>query len=130
VEDSRADASLVREALTEHHVEAELIIVTDGENAINLIEEIDGTSAGCPDLVILDLNLPKKSGREVLQAMRLSRVCRQANVIVLSSSDAKQDVDEAHQLGVTKYIRKPLRLDEFLKLGATFKEMLRGGPSQ
>jgi CheY-like chemotaxis protein len=126
VEDNPADAGLVREALEEHNVEGELIVLNDGEKAIGFIQALDAHPASCPDLVILDLNLPKKSGRVVLECMRRSPICGRAPVVILSSSDAQQDRADAARLGANRYIRKPSRLEEFLSLGAVFKATLSG----
>jgi DNA-binding response OmpR family regulator len=124
VEDNAGDAGLVREALAEHDVDCELDLVTDGERAIHLLEEIDAGVAGCPDLIILDLNLPKRSGTDVLQFVRASVRCSKVPVLVLSSSNAQRDRQQAANLGATRYIQKPTQLDEFIALGAVFKSML------
>jgi DNA-binding response OmpR family regulator len=115
---------LVREALEAHRVAGELLVIGDGDTAIRHIQEMDKQPEDCPDLLIIDLNLPKRSGREVLQAIRQSAKCRHATVVVLSSSDAQQDRAESIRLGASRYLRKPLRLDEFLSLGAVFKVLL------
>lgn len=126
IEDNLADATLVREALEEHRVEGELLIIGDGDKAIRYIQTLDTRPDRCPDLIIVDLNLPRRSGREVLQTIRQSTTCRNATVVILSSSDAQQDRAESMKLGANQYIRKPLRLEEFLELGAVFKAMLGG----
>ena len=115
-------------ALEEHGVEGELIVLTDGEKAIQFIRALDAQPVDCPDLAIVDLNLPKKPGREVLECIRLSARCRHVPVVILSSSDAQQDRADAVRLGATRYIRKPSELDEFLKLGVIFKAVLTGSP--
>lgn len=102
----------------------ELVVISDGERAIRYIQALP-TPADCPDLLILDLNLPRKPGREVLRATRQSSACAGAAIAILSSSDAKQDRLDAMAFGADRYIRKPLRLEEFLKLGGIFKEMLK-----
>ena len=128
-EDNPADAALVRKALEEHGVEGELLVIDDGEMAIEFIQALDADlSAACPGLAIIDLNLPKKPGREVLERMRLSERCRHIPVMILSSSDAERDRADAARLGATRYIRKPSRLEEFLSLGAIFKAALSMPP--
>jgi DNA-binding response OmpR family regulator len=107
-------------------VEGEIAILSDGEQAIQFITTIDAQKLRCPDLVIIDLSLPKKTGREVLEFIRGSVRCREVPVLILSSSDAPQDRDDAARLGATQYICKPSRLDEFLSLGAIFKTVLGG----
>lgn len=126
IEDNPADAGLVRTALEEHGVEGELTIIADGESALDFIRDLDlHPDVACPGLVILDLNLPRRPGREVLEAMRNSERCRLIPVLVLSSSDAARDQDDAARLGASGYIRKPTRLEEFLRLGAVFRDALR-----
>jgi CheY-like chemotaxis protein len=125
VEDNPADSGLVRKALEEHGVTGELNLVNDGEKAIQFIRSLDEAPvAACPDLVIIDLNLPKKSGREVLETMRRSERCRHIPVVILSSSDAQQDKADASRLGASRYLRKPSRLEDFLKLGEIFRELI------
>jgi CheY-like chemotaxis protein len=124
VEDNPADALLVREALKEHKVDCELTVIADGEKAIHFLTEIQGGLQGCPDLIILDLNLPRRSGREVLEYIRGSMGCGQVPVVILSSSDRQKDRDETASLGITRYLRKPSRLEEFIALGAVFKEIV------
>jgi CheY-like chemotaxis protein len=126
VEDNRADAGLVREALEEHGVEGELTVVTDGESAIQLIQDLESQPSSCPDLIIVDLNLPKKPGREVLECIRQSIICRWVPVVVLTSSDAHEDKQDAMRLGARHYLRKPSLLNDFISLGAVFKRIIEG----
>jgi len=123
VEDNLADAGLVREALEEHGVRGELLIVTDGDRAVRYLQALEN-GPECPDLIIIDLNLPKLSGLEVLERMGKTEKCRQITTVVLSSSDAHEDRDEALRLGARRYLPKPLRLDEFLALGGVFRELI------
>lgn len=128
MEDNPADSGLVRKALEEYGFTGELTLADDGEKAIHLIQSLDEQpSVDCPDLVIIDLSLPKRSGREVLETMRRSERCRNIPVVILSSSDALQDKADAARLGASLYIRKPSRLEDFLRLGATFKAIIESG---
>jgi chemotaxis family two-component system response regulator Rcp1 len=124
VEDSPADAGLVREALEEHGVEGELTVLIDGEMAIQFVQDIDSRLLTSPDLIIVDLNLPKKPGREVLECIRRSVICRWAPVVILTSSEAHEDKQDAMRLGVNHFLRKPSRLSDFISLGAVFKGMI------
>jgi CheY-like chemotaxis protein len=124
VEDNPADSGLIREALEEHGVRCELLLVTNGQKAIEFIEKLDSNDILCPDLLILDLNLPRRSGKEILQRMRMSSQCANIPIVVLTSSDHRKDREETAFLGASRYIRKPTRLDEFLKLGGVFKEII------
>lgn len=125
IEDNAADALLVREALEEQGIECELTLLTNGEQAMEFIQSLDeAEDASCPKLIILDLNLPKRSGKEVLQSIRASVKCRQATVAILSSSNNQRDREDAARLGASRYLRKPTRLTEFLALGPVFGELL------
>jgi CheY-like chemotaxis protein len=129
VEDNPADIRLVRTAFEEHGIPGELTVFRDGERAIQFIEEIEYGSGRCPDMMIVDLSLPKRPGRDVLECRDRSGKLRNVPVVVLSSSDAIQDRDQSARLGASVYLRKPSRLDEFLRLGAIFREIL-GLPPQ
>ena len=126
VEDNPGDVALVREALYEHEIRSELTVLFDGERAFELFDRLDRERMRCPDLVLLDLKLPKRDGHEVLEHMRASVQCAHVPVVVVTSSNAREDRDKAAKLGATRYIRKPHRLDEFIQLGAIFKEILTG----
>jgi DNA-binding response OmpR family regulator len=123
VEDSPADVGLVREALLQHRVPCELIVIVNGERAVRFLDEIDAGVHHCPTLFIIDLNLPRKPGRAVLQRIG-EGMCGAIPVIVLTSSDSQKDKDEVARIGSSQYIRKPSKLDDFLKLGAVFKQIL------
>lgn len=124
MEDNPGDVGLVREALEEHSVRCELFVLTDGERAIEFIDEIDEEKFPCPDLVLIDLNLPKRPGKEVLQRLKASQKCSHVPAVVLTSSDNQRDKDEVARFAPVRYIRKPTRLADFIKLGALFKEIL------
>lgn len=124
VEDNPADVMLVREALDEHGVHCDLTTLPDGERAFQLMDRIDREQGQCPDLVILDLKLPKKNGFEVLERMRSSPICAAIPVVIFTSSNAQQDQDRAAALGGTRYIAKPHGLAEFVKIGAVIKKIL------
>jgi two-component system, chemotaxis family, response regulator Rcp1 len=119
-EDNPADVYLIEEALREHHVPFELTVAEDGETAIAMV--ISGKVN--PDLVLLDLNMPKRSGVEVLMRLREQPECRALPIIVLTSSDSPADREEVLRLGATSYLRKPTGLDEFLQIGAAIKQLI------
>ena len=107
VEDNPADVRLLREALSAGHVEVEIDIAGDGEQAVEiLMRSIDDTRLR-PDLVLLDLNLPRKTGSEVLAEVKVNPALRQIPIIVLSGSAADQDIREAYDLHANAYMRKP-----------------------
>ena len=129
VEDNRADVFLLREALQYAGVRADLRIATDGERAIAVIDEIEADiETACPALLILDLNLPKIPGSEVLEHLRKGGKCRQIPVLIVSSSDSDEDRTRTAQLGADRYFRKPSGYDEFLKVGEVVRDMLESNP--
>jgi CheY-like chemotaxis protein len=125
VEDNRADANLVEEALDEVNLDYGLSIMRDGAQAIEFLDRIDADpSLPRPDLVMLDLNLPKVSGEEVLKRVRRSPICRAIQVLIISSSDAPRDRQRAKELGASGYFRKPSSLEQFMELGPKVRAML------
>jgi DNA-binding response OmpR family regulator len=124
VEDSAADVGLVREALQEYQVSCELTVIVNGERAVKFVDEIDAGEHSCPDLFIIDLNLPRKPGKVVLERVRASSNCQTVPIIVLTSSDSQKDKDEVAGFSPSRYIRKPSKLDDFVQLGAVFKQLL------
>jgi CheY-like chemotaxis protein len=127
-EDNRGDVLLVRQALREYSIEHELHVVSDGAQAIEFIQCIGRSKTiPCPDLMLLDLNLPKAEGQQVLAEFRKRPECANTPVIVVSSSDAPRDRARMYELGVSHYFRKPSELDEFMKLGAVVRDIVDGG---
>ncbi|MCU1325238.1 MAG: response regulator receiver protein [Bryobacterales bacterium] len=122
-EDNYADVMLFKEALEHHHVEHELHVVPDGESALSFVAQM-GTSSGppCPDLMLLDLNMPKADGLTILQEFRRHPDCANTPVIVVTSSDAERDRRQVADLQVTRYFRKPSDFDAFMELGAIVRE--------
>ena len=128
IEDNPADADLVEEAFSEAHFTCELSIMRDGAEAIDFIEHIDaGLPQACPDLVLLDLNLPKVGGRAVLERVRLSPKLKKTMVLIISSSDAPNDRKQVMDLGADAYFRKPSSLTQFMELGPKVRSMLKNG---
>ena len=104
------------------------MVVDDGEKAIREFAHTD-SDPGVPgaDLVILDINLPKKQGRDVLQFIRSSVRSVRARVLVVTSSDSDRDREEMIRLGANGYFRKPSEFAEFMKLGQVASGLLSGG---
>ena len=123
-EDNRADAILVRHALTTHRVTGELHIVIDGEEAFRTIDRIDHGLLDLPDIVLLDLNLPRREGTEVLGYLRRSQRCSQLPVVIVTSSDAPRDRELTAALGISAYFRKPSDYDEFMELGGLVRRLV------
>ncbi len=123
-EDNPGDVFLVREALESHGLDAQLTVREDGEEMLRLIDRIEAGDVPCPDIVLLDLNLPKRSGEVLLQKLREMPVCAGIPVIIVTSSDSPRDRETAARLGANSYFRKPADFDEFLRLGAIVKEIV------
>jgi chemotaxis family two-component system response regulator Rcp1 len=124
-DDNPSDVYLIREALREHGVDCSLRVATDGKDVLNIISgEAPDAGPEHLSLIILDLNMPRHDGIEILQKLKESASLERIPVVVLTSSDSPRDRLMATQLGATRYLRKPSNLEEFLSLGATFKELL------
>ncbi len=125
VEDAEPDVFLVREALRQAGLNFQLNVLDDGEKAVDFIDTLDADqSVMCPNLILLDLNLPKRSGDQILERMRRSARCGGIPVVVVTSSDSSKDRAETSRLGATHYFRKPSRLDEFMQLGPLVRDLL------
>jgi chemotaxis family two-component system response regulator Rcp1 len=124
VEDSKADFFLIREAISAAGVNATLRVVTDGEQALQFLRNASDGGESCPDLILLDLNIPKKDGTEVLRQLRGNGVCKDALVLVVTSSDSMRDRESVNALGISGYFRKPSVFVEFMELGAIVKSLL------
>jgi chemotaxis family two-component system response regulator Rcp1 len=107
VEDNPDDVRLLREALSAGQVEVEIEIACDGEEAVEVLTRSIGDPQLRPDLVLLDLNLPRKTGSEVLAEVKVNPALRQIPIIVLSGSAADEDIREAYDLHANAYMRKP-----------------------
>jgi CheY-like chemotaxis protein len=126
VEDNVADVFFVREALRCGGIENDLFVASDGETAIEFIERAETRrDSPCPQVILLDLNLPRRSGAEVLARISQSSRLAQVPVVIVTSSDAASDRAETARLGARRYFVKPRDLDEYLKLGTVVKDVLR-----
>ena len=123
VEDNPADVFLVREALREESLDCDLEVVDDGEQAIHFIDRVDAGGQAPPDLLLLDLNVPRIGGEQVLRRLRQSRPCEGIAVVVMTSSDSPHDRKKAAELGAAEYFRKPANLDEFMALGKMVRRL-------
>jgi chemotaxis family two-component system response regulator Rcp1 len=117
VEDNPGDVRLTEEALKDGSVRVNLTVANDGVEAMNILQR-KGPHAGKarPDLVLLDLNLPKKNGREVLEEIKADDDLKRIPVIVMTTSKAEQDIYRAYNLNANCYVTKPADLDEFLNV--------------
>ena len=122
VEDNPGDARLAQEALKEGKICNNLHIVEDGEEALSFLRQ-EGRYAGStrPQLILLDLYLPKKDGREVLAEMSEDPDLRQTAVIILTTSESDQDILQMYNLSADRYILKPVDLEQFVKVIKSIK---------
>ena len=117
VEDNPGDVRLTREALKEGKVLNELRVVEDGEQALAFLHrEGKHAQAVRPDLVLLDLNLPKKDGREVLAEIKEDPTLRRIPVVILTVSKAEEDIIKTYDLHANCYITKPVELEQFVQV--------------
>ncbi len=123
IEDNRADVRLIQQALVRKNPSPVFQVVSDGAAALQYLRRKgDYKRAAIPDLVILDLNLPKKSGREVLSEMKKDESLRKIPVVVFSTSHARDDVQRSYDLNANCFITKPVDVDEFFKTVGTMHD--------
>jgi chemotaxis family two-component system response regulator Rcp1 len=114
----------VREAIRHENLQIDLHIVSDGQKAIEFLDRAESNEdAPCPQCMLLDLNLPKVEGFEILRRVRASGKYAAIPVVVITSSDSPEDRSQAAALGAG-YFRKPPSYEEFLKLGAVLKQLV------
>jgi CheY-like chemotaxis protein len=117
VEDNPGDARLTREALRDARVRNNLHVVSDGVEALAFLRrQGKHASAPLPDLILLDLNLPKKDGREVLGEIKNHDEFKHIPVVILTTSQAERDIVESYRLRANAYVTKPVDLEQFLKV--------------
>jgi CheY-like chemotaxis protein len=124
-EDNPADVYLIRHALTTAGISFDLTVFEDGAEALRYLRhEDEHNQAPRPDLVLLDLNLPKRPGTDILAAIRSADDMSGVPVAILTSSSSPMDRAKTEQLNANCYIQKPLDLDDFLKIGNVIKDLL------
>ncbi len=117
VEDDPGDVVMIREAFEENKVRNRLSVVSDGEQAIQFLRR-EGVHAGAPrpDLVLLDLNLPRVSGREVLEQVKADPKLRAIPVVILTTSSAEEDILRSYDLHANAYVTKPVDFESFIEV--------------
>jgi CheY-like chemotaxis protein len=123
VEDSLADLTLILEVLQEEKIAAEVSVARDGVEAMDyLLKQGPHADATTPDLVLLDLNLPKKDGREVLAEIKASPELKSIPVVILTTSQAEEDIVRSYNLQASCYVTKPIDLEQFVKIVRSIDE--------
>ena len=116
---------LIRQALQKSGLSTRIHVADDGEKTIHYFEQIDANaSVPCPDLILLDINLPRFKGPDILRMLRASTRCAHALVLVVTSSDTLRDREQMDALGANGYFRKPSSFLEFMKLGQVVRAIL------
>jgi CheY-like chemotaxis protein len=117
VEDDPGDVLITREAFADNKVRNQLSVVSDGEAALAFLRREEGyTHAPRPDLILLDLNLPRKAGHEVLAEIKSDMDLQRIPVVVLTTSDAEEDILRSYNLHANAYVTKPVDFDCFLNV--------------
>jgi CheY-like chemotaxis protein len=114
VEDNPDDINLTTRALRQNNIKNELVVATDGEEALRYLQP-EGEMPQPPLLVLLDINIPKINGLEVLRTLRSDPRTRCIPVVVLTTSNEERDIVESYQLGANSYVRKPVAFENFLE---------------
>ena len=122
IEDNPGDVRLTREALRENKIDIDMHVAGDGDEASDfLFKRGKYTDAPIPDIILLDLNLPKKDGCELLEEIKDTRELKRIPVVVLTMSKAEEDILQAYNLHANCYITKPLDLPQFVKVVKTIE---------
>lgn len=117
IEDNPGDVRLTQEAFKEGKVSTQLDVVMDGVEAIKFLRKQDQYStANTPDLILLDLNLPKRDGREVLAEIKADQDLKRIPIVILTTSNAETDILKSYNLHVNCYINKPVDFDKFFDI--------------
>jgi DNA-binding response OmpR family regulator len=128
IEDNPADVDLLRRALAIAECDCQLSIIEDGAEALALFKP--GANPAVPDLAIIDLNLPKHGGLEIIEQMRAHPAFAGVPVIILSSSSSLSDRSRLEKYHIERYIVKPADLEEFMKIGWQIRELLSATRAQ
>ncbi len=123
VEDNPGDVHLTLEAFKEAKVRNNISVADDGMKAMAFLRHEDEfKNAPMPDLILLDLNLPRKDGREVLAEIRQDPKLKRIPVVIMTTSQAEEDIVKAYDLHVNCYITKPMDLDQFMKVARSIED--------
>ena len=122
------DVFVIKEVLEDCGMKFSLRLARNGQEALHFLQDLNGNEGqSCPDLVLLDLNLPKVAGIEVLRELRASSPCKDTPVIVVTSSTASADRAAVQRLGAQAYFQKPTDLKAYMELAVVIKRVLKIG---
>lgn len=127
VEDNEGDVRLIKEAFGERNINKEFSIARDGEEAIKyLFRRGNYSHASRPDLILLDINLPKKNGFEVLEIIKNDPYLKSIPVIIVSSSSTEEHITRSYELMANSYVTKPSDFDEYIEVVKTIEDFWFG----
>ena len=123
IEDNRADVTLVREALKEIEAPVEIKVIEDGQAALDFLVQCEPeTPLPCPDIILLDLNLPRKHGDEILTELKQHPRFKGIPVVVFTGTDEPREVYHCYELGANAFLRKPMDMEEYFSVVQTCVE--------
>lgn len=114
VENSKADARLILEVFKDEKIAVDVTVVIDGEEALDYLRANGNSESTKPDLILLDLNLPRKDGREVLAEIKTDQDLKSIPVVILTTSQSEEDILRSYDLQASCYMTKPIDLDRFI----------------
>ena len=123
-EDNVGDVFLVKEAVAATKLDVDLYFFSDGDETVHFFARIDEDSVVCPELLLLDLNIPKRDGFQVLSYLRSSKRCAGIRAVVMTSSSARADREKSASFKVDSYFNKPGTYAEFLMLGDVIRQLI------
>jgi two-component system response regulator len=115
IEDNEDDVTLTMRALEQNDITNEVVVAADGERALDRLFPQDGREPLRPALILLDVNIPKVGGLEVLRTVRADPSTRTVPVVMLTTSSEERDIIESYQLGANSYVRKPVSFSDFVE---------------
>ena len=122
VEDNPADVVLTRRVFSQANIPADIVVAEDGVEALNILNGRSGLAGSDPVLVLMDINMPLKNGKDVLKEIKASGTLRHIPVVMLTTSDSREDIRESYENYASGYIVKPSRLGDFLSAVETLKK--------
>ena len=127
VEDNAGDVFLVKEAVAAAKLDADLYFLADGDEALQFFGQIEESAVRRPDLLLLDLNIPRVNGFQILSFLRASKCCADMRVVVMTSSSSPADRQRSASFHIDLYFTKPATYDEFLTLGDVIRKLTESG---
>ncbi|MBN05339.1 response regulator [Ponticaulis sp.] len=122
VEDNPADVLLTRRVFAQADIDAEIVVAEDGVTALEMLAGTTEPKVSDPVLILMDINMPRKNGKDVLKEIKATTRLRHIPVVMLTTSDAREDIRESYENYASGYIVKPARLGDFMKAVETLKK--------